>query len=150
MMVNGTIIMLDLDRFKEFTRARGLDEYRPNDITGLLSAEVERLARKWQGIVVYGLDWKRGTEEAVLEIPLVGPEELENDLVAVARSICEAGASITIVAVEGPITGRPARNRREAYEGYRRRVKRLLESVKSKRPGQVYINGQIVYACLNK
>lgn len=145
-VVDGAIVIIDLDSFEDYTRAKGLDPYRPNDVTGLLSALVEGLARKWQGVVVYGLDWDRGTEEAVIEFPLVQAEELEYDLRMIAESICRAGVGVSIVAVTGPVTGKPARNRREAYDGYRRRAKRLLERVKS-RGGGLYIDGRLAYTC---
>jgi hypothetical protein len=78
---------MDLDRFKEYARERGLSVYEPNIVTGSLSSLVEGFVRKFQAVVVYGLDWDRGTEEVVLEIPGVEAVELEPDLIRVAEEV---------------------------------------------------------------
>lgn len=143
-------MVLDLDRFEELSRARGFNEYTPNEITGLLSHLVDRFARKWSGVVVYGVDWERGTEEAVIEIPEVEAEELEQDLIEIAEEVRRAGASITIVALTGFISGDPAKNRREAYSGgLRGYAKRILEKLKRRGGGAVYVNGRIIWRGLN-
>jgi len=67
----GCLVVMDLDRFKEYARERGLSVYEPNIVTGSLSSLVEGFVRKFQAVVVYGLDWDRGTEEVVLEIPVL-------------------------------------------------------------------------------
>lgn len=142
----GAVVVLDLDRFEEITRQRGYDEYTPNEVTGLLSDLVERLARKWCGVVVYGLDWERGTEEAVIEIPGVEARELEADLVEIAREVEKTGASITVVAVTGDIVGSPASSRREAYlGGFRSYSKKILERLKRRGGGVVYVDGRIAW-----
>ena len=114
-LVWGTVLVLDLDRFEETIEEKGWSQYTPNPATGLLSHLVEQLARKWSAVIVYGLDWERGTEEAVLEIPLVEPEELREDLERVKEEINRLGVGITIVAVKGHVGLKPAKNRREAY-----------------------------------
>lgn len=114
-LVWGTVLVLDLDRFEETIEEKGWSQYTPNPATGLLSHLVEQLARKWSAVIVYGLDWERGTEEAVLEIPLVEPEELREDLEKVKEEINRLGVGITIVAVKGHVGLKPAKNRREAY-----------------------------------
>ena len=117
-VVEGTVVALDLDRFEEEVERRGWSKWSPNEATGLLSSLVEGLARRWRGVVVYGLDWDRGTEEAVLEFPLVKPSELARDLEEIRETVKrEAGVTLTIAAVWGPVTGRPALTRREAYYG---------------------------------
>ncbi len=141
----GAIVIIDLDRFGDVVRERGWSEYRPNPATGLLSHLVDSLARRWQGLVVYGLDWERGTEEAVLEIPGVEASDLVDDLVGIARELEEQGVRATIVAVTGPILGKPAKNRREAYQGPRRAVKRIMESLKRRGGGVVYVDGEIAW-----
>jgi len=143
----GSIVLLDLDRFGEYVERMGLSEYSPNVVTGTLSALVEGLARRFHAVIVYGLDWERGTEEAVLEIPGVEARELEGELVRVAEEILRLGASITIVALTGYIYGAPARSRREAYRGpLRSRAKRILESLKRRCGGVVYIDGVVVWS----
>ncbi len=148
-LVEGTIVIIDLDRFGEFVRERGLSEYSPNDVTGLLSRLVEDLARRWGGVILYGLDWERGTEEAVVEIPGVEASELAGDLLRIAREVCEEGASVTIVAVTGLVgAGRPV-GRREAYRGSPDRVRalRLLRRLKRRGGGVVYVDGSEFKAC---
>ncbi|BAA80869.2 hypothetical protein APE_1864.1 [Aeropyrum pernix K1] len=148
-MVEGTIVVIDIDRFEEKTRMLGLDPYRPNRFTALLTNLVEELAVSWRAIVVYGLDRERGTEEAVIEIPLTKPEEVEDDLVRVAREMCEARAPVTIVAIEGLVgPGKPV-DRRLAYSGSpdRARARRILEKLKRRGGGAVYVNGRIVWKC---
>lgn len=111
----GTVVIMDLDRFKEMTRRMGWTRYRPNVITGELSRMVEEFSRRWSARVVYGLDWDRGTEEAVLELPGVRPEEIMEDLERIRVEIKRMGGSISMGVAYGPIYPRKARNRREAY-----------------------------------
>ncbi len=131
-IVEGTIVVIDLDRFSEVVRDRGWSEYKPNPATGLLTQLVERLVAKWRAVVVYGLDPERGTEEVVLEIPLVEPEELRSDLEELKREINRLGVGVTIVAVKGFVGLKPAKNRREAYYGTpsRRLAWKLLREAK--------------------
>ncbi len=117
MLVEGTVVVIDLDRFGDTVRERGWSEYKPNPATGLLTLLVERLVAKWRAVVVYGLDPERGTEEVVLEIPYVEPEELREDLEQVKREINRLGVGVTIAAVKGYVGLKPARSRREAYTG---------------------------------
>ncbi len=138
-LVDGTLIVMDLDGMGELVEELGLSEYSPNRLTGLLTSLVEDLVRRWRGVVVYGLDHERGTEEAVIEVPMTRPDELAEDLRRIAEEIRREGGSISIVAISSPVTGKPARNRREAYSGYRRRALRILRKVKSSGGGRVYI-----------
>ncbi len=128
----GTIIIIDLDRFGEVVEERGWSEYKPNPATGLLTLLVERLVSKWQGVVIYGLDEERGTEEVVIEIPMVEPEELREDLERILEELRRVGVTATIVAIHGYVGLKPARNRREAYTAtpYRRLAARLLREAK--------------------
>lgn len=142
--VEGTVVVIDLDRFGEVVRERGWSEWSPNEATGLLSSLVEWLARKWRGVVVYGLDWERGTEEAILEFPLTEPRELEADLKLIQERLSsEAGVTATIVAVRGYVAARPARDRREAYRGTptRREAIRILRAAKRRGGGALVIVG---------
>jgi hypothetical protein len=141
-LVEGTVVVIDLDRFEEVVEARGWSRWRPNQATGLLSALVEELARRWRGVVVYGLDWERGTEEAVLEFPLVEPGELEGDLRRVLETLeSEAGVTATAVAIRGPVLARPARSRREAYYATptRRLALKLLRRAKRSGGGRLIV-----------
>ncbi len=142
MFVEGIIIVADLDRFDEFVEEHGLSRYRPNDITGTLTHLFYNFTTRWRGVVIYGLDFGRGTEEIIIEIPV--PDELDNivnELKQIKKTINGLGASITIVVVKDYVSCRPARNRREAYYGTpgRRRATRLLKSVKRKGGNTIYI-----------
>ena len=129
--VEGTIVMLDLDNFSEIIAERGWSEYSPNPATSLLTRLVEEFVRKWQGVVVYGLDEERGTEEAVIEIPYVEPEEVASDLERIKEEMNKLGVGITIVAVKGYVLAQPA-PQREAYTATptRRRAHSLLRKLK--------------------
>jgi hypothetical protein len=116
-LVEGVVVVIDLDRFSDVIRERGWSEYSPNPATGLLTLLVERFVSKWRAVVVYGLDPERGTEEVVLEIPLVEPEEVLPDLEELKRRINELGVGVTIAVVKGYVGLKPARTRREAYYG---------------------------------
>ena len=67
-----------------------------------------------------------------LEIPLVEPEELREDLERVKEEINRLGVGITIVAVKGYVGLKPAKNRREAYTATptRRLATKLLRRAK--------------------
>ncbi len=140
-LVEGTIIVMDLDGFGEMVEELGLSEYRPNIVTGTLTRLVERLAEKHGGLIVYGLDYERGTEEAVIEIPYMEPTEIAGDLEEIRREIERLGASITIVAVKDYVLMKRAAERREAYMATpgRRRAARLLRKAKRRGGNTVVI-----------
>jgi len=140
-LVKGTIVALDLDRFDEMIKEKGWSRYSPNIITGLLSNLVYDFSRKWSGTVIFGLDWKRGTEEAIIEIPCVEPIELKDDLTRIWKEINDVGGKITIIAIKDYIIGKNARSRREAYYGTngRSRAIRLLRKLKRAGGNKVYI-----------
>jgi hypothetical protein len=140
--VPGVIVALDLDRFEEFVRERGLDPYKPNIVTGELTEAVEELARRYRGVVVYGLSRERGTEEAIIEIPyLEDVSSLVRYLEEVSERIKSYGASISIVVLRDFVTGKPARDRREAYYATpaRRRAIKLLKEIKRKGGGRILV-----------
>ena len=141
-LVEGTIIIIDLDRFSEVVRERGWSEYKPNPATALLTRLVERIVTRWRAVVIYGLDEERGTEEVVLEIPYTEPEELLPDLEDVKREINRLGVGVTIVAVKGYVGLKPARNRREAYTAtpYRRLAYRLLREAKRRGGNRIVVS----------
>jgi hypothetical protein len=131
-MIEGTIVVIDLDDFSNVVKERGWSEYRPNDATARLTELVEDLLRKHQAFLVWGLDEERGTEEAVIEVPFKEPEELEDDLKKIEEEMRRLGVGVTAVAVKGFLLLKKARDRREAYYATpdRRRAKRILERIK--------------------
>ncbi len=140
-LVEGTIIVIDLDEFSEEVRSRGWSEYSPNPATGLLTNLVEEFISKWHGVVVYGLDPERGTEEVVIEIPSVEPEEVVEDLRRIKSEVNRVGVGVSIVALKGYVIGRSAKNRREAYYGtpFRAEAIRVLKKVKRRGGNQVVV-----------
>ena len=144
-LVEGTIVVMDLDRFGEEVEKRGLSEYSPNIATGTLTSLVESLASKWSAVVLYGLDPWRGTEEAVLLFPGVEPQELEGDLVSIAKAIEGLGYSISIVALRAPIVSYKPQRARRLDNPYYKRAKRLLGMVKKRGGGMVLVEDRIVY-----
>jgi GGDEF domain-containing protein len=142
-LVPGAIITIDLDRFGEYVEERGLDPYKPNTVTSELTRLVEEFARRFQGVVVYGLDYERGTEEAVIEIPY-GAECLDqiiSELEYIASRVRELGVTVTAVVATDYVTARPARDRREAYRGTpgRRRALRALREAKRRGGNRVVV-----------
>ncbi len=140
-LVPGVVVVMDLDRFEEFTREHGLDEYTPNFVTGELTRLVEELVMRRRGVVICGLDYERGTEEAVIEFPFTSLSELVEDLQHVLDTIKSLGASITIVAVEGMVSCREARTKQEAFHGtpWRSMATRLLRDAKRKGGGRLVL-----------
>ncbi len=134
-LVEGTIVVMDLDKFSELVEEKGWSEYRPNIVTGTLTSLVEWFVSRWRAVVVYGLDRERGTEEVVLEIPEVEPDEIREDLEYIRRRIEELGASITIIAVKGYVGLKPAKSRREAHYGTPSRALAHKLLIKTKRRG---------------
>ncbi|ALL01642.1 hypothetical protein Pyrde_1599 [Pyrodictium delaneyi] len=134
-------MIIDLDRFSEVVEERGWSEYSPNPATGLLTRLIEMFARRWQGVIIYGFDEERGTEEVVIEIPLVEPEELLPDLEKIKQELNSIGVGITIVALKGYVLGKPAADRREAYTAtpFRRRALALLRKAKRRGGNTVII-----------
>ncbi len=119
-MVLHVVVALDLDHFNEVVRKAAWPRYSPNPITGLLSRLVEDLVIKRRGIVIYGLDWDRGTEEAVIEFVEPDLEDLLLDLEDLRRRIEEAGKtsgtgvtlSIGVSKYEAPDGVKPVKDRR--------------------------------------
>ena len=132
--IPGCIVVLDLDKFEEMTEQKGFDEYKRNIITGTLTRLVEDIAIKNKGITIYGLDYERGTEEAVLEFPGLSSEELMDDLEKILREINKLGASITIVALNGLVAGKKANKRKDAFYGtpWRTTATKILRKAKRK------------------
>lgn len=145
--MHGVIIVLDLDRFRKIVKEMGWSEYFPNPITGLLSSLVDELVRKHHAMVVYGLDWKRGTEETILACPSPDMGSLLKDLEAIRRKIEEAGketgsnATIGIGVAQGPLLRvKPTRSRRELFKTPTQRLaKRALQKAKQRGGNQMVI-----------
>jgi len=145
--MHGVIIVLDLDHFKKIVKEMGWSEYSPTPITGLLSNLVDELVHKHHVMVVYGLDWKRGTEETILACPSPDMDPLLKDLGAIRGKIEEAGketgsnATISIGVAQGPLLReKPTRSRRELFKTPTQRLaKRALQKAKQRGGNQMVI-----------
>ena len=142
-LVPGLIIVLDIDNFEEYVNTRGLDPYKPNIVTSELTRLIENFVWKYKGVVVYGLSYERGTEEAIIEIPF-GYENLENtiiDLEKIKKIIEEFGVTLSIVIVVDYVIARKAKNRRDAYKGTPGRIRALkaLRRIKRRDGGKILL-----------
>jgi len=136
--MHNVVVVVDLDRFKKIVKEMGWPEYSPNLITGILSELVDGLARKHHAMIIYGLDWKRGTEEAILACFSPNMDSLLNDLEAIRRKVEDAGretgsnATISIGVAQGPVLKvKPAASRKELFKTLTERLaKRALQKAK--------------------
>ncbi|AFH42300.1 hypothetical protein IOK49_06690 [Fervidicoccus fontis] len=137
----GSIVIADLDNFEEVVREKGLNEYVKNSITNALTEGVIFLAIKFRGIIIYGVNKERGTEEAVLEFPMMRCSDLESDLYSIKEEINKNGANITVVCLEGYVLGKNANSRKEAYYGtpWRSFARKILEEAKRKGGNRIII-----------
>lgn len=79
--------MLDLDHFGEITKKAGWLEYKPNIVSGLLTELVTELLSKHHGTHLRGINFQRGTEEAVLFFSTPDPQILLEDLETLRKRI---------------------------------------------------------------
>jgi len=136
--MHNFVVILDLDRFKKIVKEMGWPEYSPNPLTGLLSELVDDLACKHHATIIYGLDWKRGTEEAILACSSPNVNSLLNDLEAIRKKVEDEGretgsnTTISIGAAQGPLLRfKPAASRKELFKTPNERLaKRALQKAK--------------------
>jgi GGDEF domain-containing protein len=62
----GTVVFVDLDNFKVCMEEKSWSNYNPNPITRFLTDTIMQFVRKYRASVLWGMDKKRGTEEAIL------------------------------------------------------------------------------------
>ena len=136
----GCIVVMDLDDFKQVTERMGWHPYKPNIITGRLTVLVESLLTKHNGVSIYGLDYQRGTEEAVIEFPFKDCSSIKEELEIIRKEVNDLGFSITIVCVNGIVLGKPSSSRKGAYHGspWRRRASTLLRRAKRRGGNTIY------------
>lgn len=92
--------MLDLDHFGEITKRAGWLKYKPNIVSSLLTKLVTELLSKHHGTHLRGINFQRGTEEAVLFFSTPDPQILLEDLETLRKRIQllqgELGFPVTI------------------------------------------------------
>ncbi len=145
--VRGAVVIIDLDRFKEIVKETGWSEYTPNPVTSELTMLVKELISKHFGVVIYGLDEERGTEEVVLEFPSADEEALLEDLEKIRKRIEEvglqtgSGATVSIGVAFGAISASKPARRRNAYHATPLRLLalRALQRVKKMGGNKVVI-----------
>lgn len=98
--VQQGVIILDLDHFGEITKKAGWPKYKPNVVTGLLTELVTKILSKHHGTHLRGINYQRGTEEAVLFFSAPDPQKLLEDLETLRKKLYllggELGLPVTI------------------------------------------------------
>lgn len=98
--MQSAFVVLDLDHFGEITKKVGWLEYKPNIVSGLLTELVTELLSKHHGSHLRGINYQRGTEEAVLFFSAPDPQVLLDDLETLRKRIKllqeELGFPVTI------------------------------------------------------
>ena len=148
-VIQGAVVLLDLDHFKEIQKKMGWPRYSPNIVTGSLTGLVEQLIRKHHGMLIWGLNETEGTEEAMLIFTFPDTEELERDLAYIREEIykigqqtgCEATLSIGIGI--GPLSDLKLPKSRRSKDLYstptRKLAKKAINIAKKKGGNQIII-----------
>jgi len=74
------LVYLDLDDFGQAVKTKGWGTYTPNPVTAGLSEIVVGISETHSAAILFGLDFARGTEEALLFFSDVPEEVLEERL----------------------------------------------------------------------
>ncbi len=93
--MESAIVILDLDQFGSKMKALGWSEYKPNVITGSLTELVTSLLTRHHGTHIRGLDYQRGTEEAVLFFSDPNSEQLLKALKHIMVEIEKLGRDLS-------------------------------------------------------
>lgn len=98
--MQSAFVVLDLDHFGEITKKASWTQYKPNIVSGLLTELVTELLSKHHGTHLKGINYQRGTEEAVLFFSSPDPQVLQEDLETLRKRIQllqgDLGFSVTI------------------------------------------------------
>jgi GGDEF domain-containing protein len=85
------LVYLDLDDFRRAVKAKGWTHYAPNPITAELSEMVVEISETHAAAILSGLDFKRGTEEALLFFSDIPEHVLEEELEDMRKRIESLG-----------------------------------------------------------
>jgi len=85
------LVYLDLDDFKHAVKAKGWATYTPNPITAELSEMVAEISETHSAAILFGLDFARGTEEALIFFSDIPEEVLEERLEDMRKRIENLG-----------------------------------------------------------
>ncbi len=132
-LVNGVVVVLDLDNFGEEIKKRGWSPWKPNEATGLLTQLALDFASRHRAVIIFGVDSKRGTEEFVMEIPFTTIDNVLDDVKNIVKELNKFSVKASAAVVEGLVGLKPAKNRREGYYGTpaRKKATRLLRKAKN-------------------
>ncbi|MFW9990438.1 MAG: hypothetical protein ACFFD4_00120 [Candidatus Odinarchaeota archaeon] len=92
------IVFLDLDNFAKVSEMHGWNRYSPNPCTGTLTDQVEEFTVRFHGTVVWGLNRREGTEEALVWLNNVNVDEIVMDVDAIRQRIESLGLGCTLSA----------------------------------------------------
>ena len=95
-LVQSSLVILDLDQFGSITKQIGWPEYAPNQVTGLLTELIQELLSKNHGTHIRGLDYQRGTEEAILFFSAPDLQQLITDLKSLKTKIYLLGKQLEL------------------------------------------------------
>ncbi|RLI65815.1 MAG: hypothetical protein DRO67_02135 [Candidatus Asgardarchaeum californiense] len=139
--IKKAVVFLDLDNFGKIVTEHSLSKYTPNIITGTLTHLVYSLVQRYNAVVLHGLDWQRGTEEALIEITEPDMPSLISDLKAIKEKIASLGketgtnATLSIGVAIGyeSIFVKPSSRKSLFNTPLRRLAKRALSLAKKKK-----------------
>ena len=93
--MRSAIVILDLDQFGSKMKEMGWSEYKPNVITGSLSDLLTNLLSRQHGTHIRGIDYQRGTEEAVLFFSAPNSKQLIKSLEQLIVQIEKLGRDLS-------------------------------------------------------
>lgn len=95
----AVVIAVDLDNFAEIVKKRGWTAYSPNPVTRYLSHAVSNFAKNHSATIIHGLDFERGTEEAVIYCSDPDLGSIIADLKVMRKEIYDLGETTLSVGI---------------------------------------------------
>ncbi len=95
----AVVVAVDLDNFGDLVKKRGWTTYSPNPVTRYLSHAVFNFAKKHSATIINGLDFERGTEEAVIYCSDPDLKSVITDLEVMRKEIYDLGETTLSVGI---------------------------------------------------
>lgn len=95
----AVVIAVDLDNFCDVVKKKGWTTYSPNPVTRYLSHAVFAFCQKHTATIIHGLDFERGTEEAVIYCSDVDTDSITADLETIRKEIYVLGETTLSVGI---------------------------------------------------